>query len=228
MNKNDQTCYMCEDLATSSEHVPQQCLFPKQKNLPNGTDLRKQLWTVPSCDKHNSNKSRDDEYFLYSIVMLINSNKVAQNQYFTKIKRAIKRKPSLFIKFANTMSPVNLHNSQTGTISKTYAFHLDEVRFNNIIDSLGRALYFKHFNTKWNNHIKYQAEYLIATLDSNKSHELNKPIQEISEQANGWFSNCNYYGENPQVFKYQVLEGKQSKIMRLHFYEGCRLLLFFL
>ena len=60
MNKAEKTCYMCEELATSVEHIPPQCLFPEQKDLPDGIDLRKQLLTVPSCDKHNSKKSQDD------------------------------------------------------------------------------------------------------------------------------------------------------------------------
>ncbi len=227
MNNAEKTCYMCEKLATSVEHIPPQCLFPEQKDLPDGIDLRKQLLTVPACDEHNSKKSQDDEYLLYSLVMLINSNKMARNQYFSKMKRAIKRNPSLLKKFTDAASPVKMQNSQTGAISNTCAFHLEEDRFDGIIDRLGRALYYKHFNEKWYNHIKYQAEYLLATIDPKKSEELNKPIQEISEQADGWFSNSKYYGENPEVFKYQVLEGNQSKMMRLHFYEGCRLLLIF-
>ena len=61
------TCYMCDEESTSSEHVPPKCLFPEQKDLPEGVDLRKSLITVPSCDLHNSKKSNDDEY--YSIVL---------------------------------------------------------------------------------------------------------------------------------------------------------------
>ena len=192
-----------------------------------GIDLRKQLLTVPACNEHNSKKSQDDEYLLYSLVMLINSNKVARNQYSSKIKRAIKRNPSLLKKFTDTASPIKMQNSQTGAISNTCAFHFEEDRFNGIIDRLGRALYYKHFNEKWYNHIKYQAEYLFATIDPKKTDELNKPILEISEQADVWFSNSKYYGENPEVFKYQAVEHNQLKMMRLHFYEGCKLLLIF-
>ena len=60
------TCYMCTSAATSVEHVPPRCLFPEQKDLPIGVDLRKQLITVPSCDIHNSRKSKDDEYLFYA------------------------------------------------------------------------------------------------------------------------------------------------------------------
>ena len=227
MNKIGKTCYMCEKLATSVEHVPPRCLFPEKKDLPDGVDLRKQLLTIPACDEHNSQKSQDDEYFLYSLVMLSNSNNVSRNLYFSKIKRAIKRNPSLFKKFAETASPIRIQNSITGKISNTHALHFDEDRFNGIIHKLGRAIYFKHFNEKWQYHMYYQAEYLLATLDPEKTHDLNEPIQMISEQMDQLFLNSEYYGENPEVFKYQVIEDNQSKMMRLYFYEGCKLLLIF-
>ena len=38
MNKAEKKCYMCEKLATSVEHIPPQCLFPEQKDLPDGID----------------------------------------------------------------------------------------------------------------------------------------------------------------------------------------------
>lgn len=62
-------CYMCEATATSVEHVPPRCLFPEQKDLPSGVNLRKQLITVPSCEAHNTSKSKDDEYLLYALLM---------------------------------------------------------------------------------------------------------------------------------------------------------------
>ena len=62
MNKKNINCYMCDNIATSHEHVPPQCLFPKMKEIDNGKDYRKSLIRVPSCDEHNSKKSSDDEY----------------------------------------------------------------------------------------------------------------------------------------------------------------------
>ena len=53
-------CYYCGEPAMSEEHVPPKCLFPEQKDT--GKDYRKNLITVPSCDKHNAGKSCDDEF----------------------------------------------------------------------------------------------------------------------------------------------------------------------
>jgi hypothetical protein len=89
------TCYMCQSEATSKEHVPPLCLFPEQKDLPKGEDLRKNLITVPSCEVHNIEKSGDDTYLLYLLVLNLPSNEIAYNQYATKIKRDIERNPNL-------------------------------------------------------------------------------------------------------------------------------------
>lgn len=48
-------CYFCGNPDVSDEHVPPQCFFPD--------DRRNALISVRSCDEHNSNKSKDDEYF---------------------------------------------------------------------------------------------------------------------------------------------------------------------
>jgi hypothetical protein len=50
MNK----CYMCDAAGTTKEHAPPDCFFPK--------GYRAGLWTVPSCDAHNSRNSKDVEY----------------------------------------------------------------------------------------------------------------------------------------------------------------------
>jgi hypothetical protein len=56
-------CYYCNEIATTKEHTPPKCFFPKKKDLPSGSpDYRKNLITVPSCEKHNTGRSKDDEY----------------------------------------------------------------------------------------------------------------------------------------------------------------------
>ncbi|UZJ61194.1 hypothetical protein OKW98_05580 [Pseudomonas sp. KU26590] len=48
------SCYYCEKPATGMEHVPPQSFFIKGQ--------RDGLISVPSCDVHNQQKSKDDEY----------------------------------------------------------------------------------------------------------------------------------------------------------------------
>lgn len=95
------SCYMCDKSPTSVEHVPPRCLFPEQKDLPDGIDLRKQLITVPSCDEHNTKTSKDDEYLLYVLLMNIANNQSAEQHFDTKVIRAIGRNPSVMALLSN-------------------------------------------------------------------------------------------------------------------------------
>lgn len=54
---------MCDQPATSREHVPPACLFPEEKDIRTSL-FRNNLITVPSCDLHNSKKSTDDEFLM--------------------------------------------------------------------------------------------------------------------------------------------------------------------
>ena len=54
---------MCDSSARSREHVPPRNLFP-EAHESGGVDYRINLITVPSCDAHNSAKSKDDEFLM--------------------------------------------------------------------------------------------------------------------------------------------------------------------
>src|SRR5690606_5165349 len=82
-------CYMCQNSATSSEHVPPQCIFPEKKDA--NQDLRKNLITVPSCEEHNQRKSHDDQFLMVSLAGLIGNNSIGFQHFNGKIQRALKR-----------------------------------------------------------------------------------------------------------------------------------------
>jgi hypothetical protein len=225
MNNVHLSCYMCDNHATSKEHVPPKCLFPEKKDLPKDMDLRKNLFKVPSCDMHNSQKSNDDEFLLYVLSTSFQINEIGNRHYLTKVRRAAKRNSSILGKIAETATPASYKDTESNKFISSVAYKLEPDRFNMIVDRLAHAIYFLHFGEKWEQKIKYQAEFLFATLDH--SNEANIHIKEISRQADEWFTNIPFYGDNPEVFKYQVIVTNQNRIMRLYFYEGCKLLLIF-
>ena len=94
-------CYMCDQTAVGDEHVPPRCLFPKAKDLPNGINLRKDLITVPSCADHNSEKSREDQYFLNVITSCEIINDVGREHYRRQIRRQNERNQSILARFAD-------------------------------------------------------------------------------------------------------------------------------
>jgi len=209
------TCYLCDKIATSVEHVPPKCIFPEQKDNPNGVNLRSQLYTVPSCDEHNLKKSHDDEYFLYAIGICNQLNQIGRTQYKTKIRRAIKRNPSLLKRLSYSAVPVEVTDPHTLRQEESFAITLEPERFDNIIGQLSRAIYYYHYQDKWIGDVKYQAEFLSPTVDP--SDGSNRRANKISEGADILFASSAYYGENPEVFKYQVVEDQGTKRFRLHF-----------
>jgi len=218
---------MCERESTSDEHVPPKCIFPEQKDLPNNWDLRKQLIKVPSCDKHNLEKSKDDEYLLYSLVINLMTNDIAQNQFATKIIRSIKRNPSLFKRYFKDQLPISLENN-SGIKFPTVAVQVENDRINSAFDKIGRALYYNYYKKKWNSQIRVFTEYLIF-LGTNDSINQNKDLIKFSHKSDELFKNQPYFGENSEVFKFQILETpKLNNVMRLYFYEYSKITLHFI
>jgi hypothetical protein len=94
---NSKSCYWCGAPATSKEHVPPRCFFPKEI-IREGL-LQKQNWnhlvTVPSCDEHNNQKSSGDEYLLAHIAILAPENLYAQAAIKGSVLRISKRRKDL-------------------------------------------------------------------------------------------------------------------------------------
>jgi hypothetical protein len=117
-------CYMCEAPKTSDEHVPPKCLFPEQKDSPDGKDYRKNLITVPSCDIHNSAKSQEDEYFLMYMATNAFANQAASLHQNTKLLRTLDYNPRVWAMFLEQSSPAQIVGSD-GKIHNTCAFNID-------------------------------------------------------------------------------------------------------
>lgn len=216
------TCYMCENEATSDEHAPPKCLFPRQRDLPDGIDLRQNLITVPSCDAHNQETSVDDEYLLYTLVINIVSNDIAQNHFFGAILRGIQRNPALIERYTNTAVPVITEDTLTGEVASSFAVQIEYDRFKNSIDKLVRAIHFNHFGEKLLSEFSIQPEFMLLSMNP-EHREQNDRIQELARASDIAFQDSEFMGDNPEVFKYQVLTDDQGRrFMRLYFYENAK------
>ena len=212
---DSQICYMCERASTSKEHVPPRCLFPEAKDL--GTDLRKQLITVPSCDQHNSNKSADDEFLLISLAGIIGNNSIGYTHKFTKVNRAIKR--SAFRLLNEAMNRKRLEWLEFGPnkfIDVIWGTP-DYVRLSNCFDRIARALYFHGFGSRFLGITRVLLGYV---LDQSKNPAEFKRL--IKEKVKSELADKPRLGANPEVFTYRFTDPDQYGlfVLYLQFYGG--------
>ena len=153
-NTHIQKCYMCDNIATSQEHVPPKCLFPEQKDT-RGIDFRKNLIKVPSCDIHNMSKSADDEFLMLSLSGIITNNIIGQFHFLTKSNRAIQRKSKDFIskQVLRNLKTVNLKISEKQFKPAVIGYPNIE-RLNTCFEHIAYGLYYHEYNAKFEGEIK--------------------------------------------------------------------------
>lgn len=208
-------CYMCDREPTSEEHVPPKCLFPEKKDLPKGIDLRKNLIKIPSCDIHNTAKSKDDEFLLYCLCMNIANNSFAFKQFSTKIMRAYNRRPGLMKSMVKDSQDV-IAVDEVGTAFNTLMVKADTARINKCFDQIARALYFYEFNEQFNGHCRFLYDWMIKP-ETNFSVVVKNGDKEKSalEHVKAYFSKLDHRGSNPEVFNYFFEEPDERGLVAL-------------
>lgn len=216
------TCYMCDKPATSNEHIPPKCFFPKMKDVPNDVNLRQNLITVPSCDEHNTQKSMDDEYMLLILISHFENNMAAQSHFSKQIIRALKRNPKLLHLYKNIRPLMDSRGDIAGA-----TFTIDYERFINAIKQMIRALHFHIYKTKWLGDIKLINNGLMMQSFENflGAAQYNVALKDAFKEIRELLSNVKKFGANPSVFYYQYFEDNESNkrkavALRLVFYEG--------
>src|SRR5258705_2200292 len=127
MNK----CYMCDAAGITKEHAPPDCFFPKGH--------RDGLWTVPSCDDHNSRNSKDVEYVRNVITSHISANDAGLVHFQDKAIRSFEHSPKLFHRTFADAKPIIINGQETGV----YKFELPRYKY--VMEAIAYAVYFKMF-----------------------------------------------------------------------------------
>lgn len=130
---------MCVADATSKEHVPPHCFFPKGR--------RNDLITVPSCSTHNNDNSKDVEYVRNIVVTHHKTNEVARLHFREKALKSFTRSPKLFSQTLHNAKEVRLDGEVTGVGI------LDLPRFKSVMKAIAFGIYFnrheKVFEGDW-------------------------------------------------------------------------------
>lgn len=138
-SKEHTKCYMCVAIATSKEHVPPDCFFPK--------GYRDNLTTVPSCPTHNNDNSKDVEYVRNIVVTHHATNEVARVHFREKALKSFKRSPKLFSQTLQNAKEILFNGEITGVGI------LDLTRFKSSMKAIAFGIYFgnygKSFDGDW-------------------------------------------------------------------------------
>lgn len=217
-------CYMCEQPATSREHVPPKCLFPESKDVGGGL-YRKNLITVPSCDVHNMAKSRDDEFLMVSLAGIIGNNSIGYRHKFGKVNKAIRRTADRLLDtvFSKKQRVVVIEVRPNKFIDVIWGTP-DADRLRRCFEFIARALHVHHFDLPFDGQVFVHLGYLQPEGQNAKSMSafLARKM-EIELEGKPKF------GENPDIFFYQVTDVDQLglRAMRLCFYGGLNVFLSF-
>jgi hypothetical protein len=198
------TCYMCDAPATGDEHVPPQCIFPED------TKYRVNLITVPSCDEHNSKKSKCDEYLKFVLTAVGGMNELAGTIFGGSVMRSFEHCPHLTDKFTQDLQVIQAGGLETG------GFTLDVPRFELSIASIVRGLYFHETGKRLLSKISGVAWGQMLTENYSKAPFL-EPIGKAERDLP-----ARYAGTNPRVLQYAFNTSKNgnTSMCRLRFYEG--------
>ncbi len=216
MNLNENKCYMCQTNASNMEHVPPKCIFPEAKDVSDGNNYRKNLITVPSCEIHNNSRSKDDEYLLFVLVANILSNNHARNHFNSKVIRAINRRNHVYENFAKENKRVTLEEPN-GTLISTVGIKVDRDRFDRVIDHIAHGIFFYHFKERFVGEAEVFSESFI-NLDSINALNYNVYDQNLGQNISDLFGEFEYFGDNPEIFQYQLVKALDTVLIRLIFY----------
>jgi hypothetical protein len=206
---SETTCYMCSATATTTEHAPPKCFFPEAKDV--GVDLRVNLVTVPSCDDHNTSRSKDDEYAMMFVVTHYETNPVARKQFSSKCIRALKRSPGFASAVFHRRRPVRIAGQSTVVVE------VDRARFDRVMDHTCRALFFHEMGRQFLGDLSvWSPAFVHAGLESDADEAA------LAFSARQILQARPKRGRNQEVFWYQIFEEPGRLVaFRLVFYEGC-------
>lgn len=211
---------MCDLAATSKEHVPPKCLFPKISRKISNLDYRINLITVPSCAAHNSETSKDDEYLLYVLAASITSNDLGLNHFLTKVKKAAIRKPALAVSLFEKSTPIVIEQAEYTQVGA--AILINGARLDATLKKIASAIYYHENKMRFTGSIS-----LISCFTLYENLSKNSTSQKALKIANHLFENHEKKGNNPDIFRYRYESTLHLDTALLDFYGSSQVIVHF-
>jgi hypothetical protein len=222
MMKTEALCYRCEEKAVSREHVPPLCMFPSLK-YSGGENLRQNLITVPSCNKHNADKTNDDEFLMIALAGIPGTNKYGYEYSKSKIRRALDGRTHLINSVLLNCQKINV-KIREGLEFPFLVGSPDYDRFISCFDNIAYGLYLHEFKTRFIGECRIIPAFVIYA---------DKNTQKIIKYLDWRFSHdsnlLEIKGSNKVIFQYQFTAPDELglRALKMTFYEGVNIFVSF-
>jgi hypothetical protein len=215
------TCYCCHEQATSREHVPPKCIFPRK--VPNvQRDYRRNLFTVPSCELHNQAKTHDDEYLRAVLTMCLAANKAATQHFKTTVLRGAREHPSLIRGILSNHQTVYVKQKANTEPFETIATEVDRSRIESSLKQIALGVYFYEFETIYDGNIEVFPFFLADLAEPDSTY--NNSMLKIKNTCDQVFRFSPRQGSAPDIFYYQMyFEEGGGGLLNLVFYGGVQI-----
>jgi hypothetical protein len=216
IKKEIEKCYMCNLEGKTREHVPPKCLFPEKKDVGH-VKYRENLITVPSCEMHNSGKSKDDEFLMVSIAGIVGNNSIGYLHNAGKVSRAVRRTSNKLLSkvFSKRKSfKVRLKNNKFISIIEVTP---DLARLIRCFEHIAYGVYRHHFGKSFVGELKIFPGFLNS---QDKSPENFKKFVKHRFDIDTYGKNK--MGNNKSIFYYQFIDEDEAGLigLKICFYEG--------
>lgn len=223
MSKNKNECYCCNAVGLTDDHIPPKCFFP--------SNHRKNLITVPACNEHNSDRSKDDEYT--ALVLLLHSqSEIALEMLCSKgFKQLCRRQGKLGKLIFQDARKIMLFYRQDKILimEEGSVIRHDRSRINRVIESIAKGIFYKESNyTKKALHpcIVKGLQFMHSNLERPK--DFNRQLA----FHHGFFVKGEQFeslglikkGSNPDIFYYQFFRKNNDFAIRMVFYNSLHFL----
>lgn len=198
----DDACYYCGKKATTKEHIPPVCFFPKGSKFG--------LFTVPACDEHNNAKSKDDEYV--KVLLTTSADLMLRDDLhpvIDKSERALARSPAFRATVLDDPEPAVVI-LPCGTWLPSSSHKIDMTRFFNFFNFFARGLFYHHEKKIWKGAVQVAPHFLLRTDAEDEDKLMSDELLEQYDRANS-------HGLNKNIFYYNFVtvfdDASPSKIL---------------
>lgn len=175
ISKNANTiCVYCgKEKATTVDHVPPKCFFPKPR--PHN------LITVPACRRCNKEAEKDEEFFLATFMFSeASQSRVGKALWAEKMNRVYFRGRGVGSAIRKRMNRVNLTTASGIYYGKGFALEIDYARLETVVTKIVRGLYYREYSEPLTKEVPIKCQWLNTPSFSKRaeSYVKNLPFAE--------------------------------------------------